>query len=77
MLTREEAKQKAISRNCSCILGKDRDNNYNEVIDEIYDGLNNMICGNCSTPNRNGYCSIIDTCVTIGPTFGCNEFKGK
>lgn len=37
MLTREEAKLKAMSRDCHCVNGKDRDNNFNEVIDEIFE----------------------------------------
>jgi len=77
MLSREEAKQKAVSRDCSCILGKDRDNNYNEVIDEVYSSLSSMICSNCSTPNRNDYYSAIDTSINTTPNFGCNEFERK
>jgi len=36
-MDRDYAKQKARSRDCSCINGKDRDNNFNEVIDEVFD----------------------------------------
>lgn len=37
IITRQEAKEMARSRDCSCVLGKDRDNNFNQVIDKIYD----------------------------------------
>jgi len=37
VVTRQMAKEMAKSRDCHCVLGKDRDNNYNEVIDKIYD----------------------------------------
>ena len=36
-MTREEAKKMAQSRDCSCVKGKDRDNNYVECIDKIFD----------------------------------------
>lgn len=36
-MTRDEAKKLAKSRDCHCIKGKDRDNNYNECIDKIFD----------------------------------------
>lgn len=36
-MTREEAKKMALSRDCHCIKGKDRDNNYAECIDKIFD----------------------------------------
>jgi hypothetical protein len=36
-MNRKLAKKKAMSRDCSCVKGKDRDNNYNNVIDEIFD----------------------------------------
>jgi 5-methylcytosine-specific restriction endonuclease McrA len=36
MISKEKAKKMAQSRDCSCIKGKDRDNNYNECIDKIY-----------------------------------------
>ena len=36
-MTREEAKEMAKSRDCHCINGKDRDNNYDECIDKIFD----------------------------------------
>jgi hypothetical protein len=45
MISREEAKKKAQSRDCSCVLGKDRDNNYNECINEIYDTIGS--CAEC------------------------------
>lgn len=37
VITREMAKEMAISRDCSCVLGKNRDTNFNYVIDKIYD----------------------------------------
>ena len=36
-LTRESVKKKAESRDCSCVLGADRDTNFNSVIDEVFD----------------------------------------
>jgi len=36
-MNREKAKKMAQSRDCHCIKGKDRDNNYNECIDKIFD----------------------------------------
>jgi hypothetical protein len=33
----------ARSRDCHCIKGKDRDNNYNECIDKIFDWHENEI----------------------------------
>lgn len=36
-MNRELAKKKAMSRDCHCVKGKDRDNNYDAVIDEIFD----------------------------------------
>jgi len=35
-MEKSKAKKLARSRDCSCVLGKNRDNNYNEVIDMIY-----------------------------------------
>jgi len=36
-MTRKEAKKMAQSRDCSCVKGKDRDNNYAECIDKVFD----------------------------------------
>ena len=36
MIEKEKAIAAAMSRDCSCINGKDRDNNYKEVIDNVY-----------------------------------------
>jgi hypothetical protein len=36
-MTRKQAKKMAQSRDCHCIKGKDRDNNYNECVDKIFD----------------------------------------
>jgi hypothetical protein len=36
-MEREEAKRMAQSRDCHCVLGKDRDSNFNEVIDKVFD----------------------------------------
>ena len=36
-MKRAKYKKKAQSRDCSCIKGKNRDSNFNEVIDEICD----------------------------------------
>lgn len=38
-MTREDAKKMAMSRDCHCIKGVDRDNNYKECIDKIFDFL--------------------------------------
>ena len=35
-MTRHEAHEACLSRDCGCIAGKDRDNNYHETIDTIY-----------------------------------------
>lgn len=42
-MTRKEAKNMSMSRDCHCVNGKDRDNNYNEVIDKIFDYHENKI----------------------------------
>ena len=36
-MNREQAKALAASRDCHCVEGKDRDNNFNEVIDKVFD----------------------------------------
>ena len=36
-MTRKEAKKMAQSRDCSCVKGKDRDNNYADCIDKVFD----------------------------------------
>lgn len=36
-MTKKEAHKECLSRDCSCVLGKDRDSNYHEIIDKIYD----------------------------------------
>jgi predicted SprT family Zn-dependent metalloprotease len=36
-MEREEVKKMALSRDCHCVLGKDRDTNFNEVIDKVFD----------------------------------------
>lgn len=41
-MTREAMKAKAQSRDCKCVAGKDRDSNFNEVIDEIFDHFENQ-----------------------------------
>ncbi len=37
VITRQLAKEMARSRDCHCVLGKDRDSNFDLVIDQIYD----------------------------------------
>lgn len=37
VITRQMAKEMARSRDCHCVLGKDRDTNFDLVIDQIYD----------------------------------------
>jgi hypothetical protein len=37
VITRQMAKEMAMSRDCHCVLGKDRDSNFDLVIDQIYD----------------------------------------
>jgi hypothetical protein len=37
VITRQMAKEMARSRDCHCVLGKDRDSNFDQVIDQIYD----------------------------------------
>jgi hypothetical protein len=36
-MTREEAKKMALSRDCHCIKGENRDSNYDECIDKVFD----------------------------------------
>ncbi len=36
-MTREEAKLMALSRDCKCVAGIERDSNYFECVDEIFD----------------------------------------
>lgn len=42
-MNRETAKKMAISKDCHCVEGKNRDNNYNEVIDLIFNVMENRI----------------------------------
>jgi hypothetical protein len=42
-MNRELAKKKAQSRDCHCVKGKDRDNNYDAAIDEIFDWHENEV----------------------------------
>ena len=42
-MTRKQAKKMAQSRDCSCVKGKDRDSNYNECVDIIFDYHENII----------------------------------
>jgi hypothetical protein len=53
-MTREDAKEKCLSRDCKCVLGKDRDSNYHDIIDKVYDyfekeleQLQNRSCDGC------------------------------
>ena len=39
-IDRKKWKKKARSRDCSCVNGKDRDSNFNEVIDKLCDKFN-------------------------------------
>lgn len=36
-ITREMAHEMCLSRDCNCVAGKDRDSNYHETIDKIFD----------------------------------------
>lgn len=36
-ITREEAHTQCLSRDCHCVNGKDRDSNYHEIIDKVFD----------------------------------------
>ena len=38
-MNREQAKELAQSRDCSCVKGKDRDTNFNLIIDTIFDNI--------------------------------------
>lgn len=42
-MTRVYAKRLARSRNCKCVKGVNRDNNYNECIDAIFDHFENLL----------------------------------
>ena len=76
-INREQAHNKANSRDCSCIKGIDRDTNYHETIDEVYDSFESQTCASCSE---------LSTCKTreilfneqnnFDPKlFGCNQHK--
>jgi hypothetical protein len=44
-MTREQAHKECLSRDCRCVAGKDRDSNYHEVIDKIFDHFEYVIEG--------------------------------
>jgi hypothetical protein len=65
-MKREEVKKMALSRDCHCVLGKDRDTNFNEVIDKVFDYFESelkqlrvadvmknevAVCENCKVPS--------------------------
>ena len=80
-MNREIAKSRAQSRDCHCVNGKDRDNNYDAVIDEVFDWhekevknltipvvvLNVEVCGSCKIPLKkfNDGRSYCSECLTI------------
>lgn len=53
-MTREDAHIKCLSRDCKCVNGKDRDSNYHETIDKIFDYFENKTCENCRHKNEDG-----------------------
>ena len=53
-MTRKEAHKECLSRDCSCVLGKDRDSNYHEIIDKIYDDFEKMK----DSINQIGLCEV-------------------
>ena len=42
-MNREEAKEMAMSRDCSCVKGKDRDSNYRVCIEEVFDYFESIL----------------------------------
>ena len=82
LITREKAHIECLSRDCSCIEGRDRDSNYHETIDKIYDCFESRVCENCKFPKRiaededyEPECSIhLIPCSSIE---GCNKFEPK
>ena len=75
-MNRELAKKKAQSRDCHCVKGKDRDNNCDEVIDEIFDwhesevkklSIHSVMCWVSvkeAIPKKDGqYCTYLQTRV--------------
>ena len=53
---RDYYKKKAMSRDCHCIAGRDRDSNFKEVIDEIVDYYENKIKKLNDNFKRLSYC---------------------
>jgi len=54
IITRQEAKTSALSRDRSCVTGKDRDSNFNEVIDKVFDYFEGKTCATCKYFNQRG-----------------------
>jgi len=76
-MTREKADKDCLSRDCSCVLGKDRDCNYHEVIDKIYDDFDSQICSNCAYLNTDMQSSTLCDLYIEVPEFkdfGCNKW---
>jgi len=83
-MTRQEAKTSALSRDCSCVAGKDRDNNFNEIIDKVFDYFESKTCSTCKYFNQRGDSRGI--CFKKGSNiykqsfhmqFGCNLHEYK
>jgi hypothetical protein len=58
-MTREQVKNKALSRDCNCVAGKDRDSNFNDVINELFDyfeAIDKRSCETCAS-FENNYCT--------------------
>jgi hypothetical protein len=67
-MTREQAHKSCLSRDCSCISGKDRDNNYHETIDKIFDYFETKerkTCEGCVFDDGVEYKAVCQSCVSF------------
>jgi hypothetical protein len=64
-MTREEAKKLAMSRDCNCILGRDRDNNYNECVDKIFNYFEDKIKKLKNKKSKRKYIHDVATEISI------------
>ena len=80
-MTKKEAHKECLSRDCSCVLGKDRDSNYHEIIDKIYDYFEKNNCGNCkywtrfSDKHNLRKCLGDNGCNVTGDKFFCASWE--
>lgn len=68
----EEAKKMAMSRDCHCIKGKDRDNNYISCIDKVFDYFESQLKNHGVIGSVSGF-----TAVDIERAYNDGKNDGK